>query len=225
MKTTHLTDVRRGGFTLIELLVVIAVIALLAGMIFPITGAVNRAKIRTKTKAELAQVEIAIMNYKTKLGHYPPDSGDFNFHQLYYELVGTALQNNIFTTLDNSSAVTVPTLTALFGGRVAGFINSSRPGAEGEGVKATSFLRDLKPGQVATLANHNDFRVLTCSVIWPADRAPIIPNQPGVNPWRYNSSSPTNNPNSFDLWADVVINNKVFRISNWSREPIQITTP
>ncbi len=215
-----------SGFTLIELLVVIAVIALLAGMIFPITGAVNRAKIRTKAKAELGQVETAIVNYKTKLGHYPPDSGNVYLNQLYYELAGTSLDNNnLFTTLDQSSTISAANLSTIFGGRVTGFINSTRPSADDEGSKATAFLKGLKPGQTATLGTLNDLRVLTCSVPWPESRPPLILSQPGVNPWRYNSSMPTNNPGSFDLWVDVLINGKLFRISNWSKEPIQVTAP
>ena len=62
--------------------------------------------------------------------------------------------------------------------------------------------------------------IIVCSVPWPADLNYPLPNHPGVNPFRYNSSSPTNNPNSFDLWIDVMIDGKTNRISNWSREPI-----
>ena len=41
-----------------------------------------------------------------------------------------------------------------------------------------------------------------------------------INPYRYNSSSPTNNPRSYDLWIDVLIGGKINRISNWSEQPI-----
>jgi len=41
-----------------------------------------------------------------------------------------------------------------------------------------------------------------------------------INPYRYNSSSPTNNPRSYDLWIDVLIGGKFNRISNWSEQPI-----
>jgi hypothetical protein len=46
-----------------------------------------------------------------------------------------------------------------------------------------------------------------------------------MNPIRYNSSSPTNNPNSYDLWIDVVIDGKTNRISNWSKERVIVSTP
>src|SRR6516164_3226495 len=47
----------KRGFTLIELLIVIAIIAILAAMIIPITGAVKKAKLRGRTEKELTQVE------------------------------------------------------------------------------------------------------------------------------------------------------------------------
>jgi hypothetical protein len=36
------------------------------------------------------------------------------------------------------------------------------------------------------------------------------------NPFRYNSVNPTNNPNSYDLWIDLVISGKPYRIGNWT---------
>jgi hypothetical protein len=39
-----------------------------------------------------------------------------------------------------------------------------------------------------------------------------------VNPFSYNSVNPTHNPNSYDLWVDLVIGGKTNRISNWSKQ-------
>src|SRR5437764_14362813 len=65
---------RLAGFTLIELLIVVAIIAILAAMIIPITGAVGRARTLSKARSELERVATAIELYKAKLGHYPPDN-------------------------------------------------------------------------------------------------------------------------------------------------------
>ena len=62
------------GFTLIEMLVVIAIIGILASLIFPVTAAVARARIRKSASAQLMQATTAIEEYKTKLGYYPPDN-------------------------------------------------------------------------------------------------------------------------------------------------------
>ena len=84
----------RLAFTLIELLVVIAIMAVLAALIIPITGAVNRHKLRSRTRAELRSIETAIEDYKTKRGYYPPDNPNspLPLNQLYYELSGTGAQ-------------------------------------------------------------------------------------------------------------------------------------
>jgi hypothetical protein len=40
-----------------------------------------------------------------------------------------------------------------------------------------------------------------------------------VNPWRYNSSNPTNNPGSYDLWIQLSIGGTKYLICNWSSQP------
>jgi prepilin-type N-terminal cleavage/methylation domain-containing protein len=206
---------RARAFTLIELLVVIAVISLLAAMIFPITGAVNKNKIRTRARGELAIIETAIEDYKSKLGVYPPDNpGVPATNQLYYELLGTTNSNSgtVYTTLDGSSQIN----TNLIPPGIPGFINANRVAAGDETKRATKFLLNLKPGQIGDIGN--GFKILTSSMPWPQ-------NPSGLNPVRYNSSNPTNNPNSFDLWIDVLIAGKTNRICNWSRDVLIVSRP
>lgn len=64
----------RGGFTLIELLVVIILIAVLSGMsVVVIRMAIGGGK-ASAVQMQLHQVSMALDNYKTKVGEYPPDS-------------------------------------------------------------------------------------------------------------------------------------------------------
>src|SRR2546422_995445 len=97
------------AFTLIELLVVIAIIAVLAAMIFPIVGAVNKVKLRSVAQGGLTQVETAIESYKAKYGFYPPDNpSNAAVNQLYFELLGTTASSLgsapfSYTTLDGSA--------------------------------------------------------------------------------------------------------------------------
>jgi hypothetical protein len=53
-----------------------------------------------------------------------------------------------------------------------------------------------------------------CSSDLPAADHPI-PTNPGLNPWRYVSTNPTNNPNSFDLWAEIIVKGERRIIGNW----------
>jgi len=217
----------RLGFTLIELLVVIAIIAILASMIFPITWAVNRAKIRSRGQAELTQIETAIEQYKIKHGHYPPDNaGYWTTNQLFFELSGTTLNNGVYKTLDGSCQIDASAVSNVFR-NVGGFVNCTRGGGGDEGGVATRFLNSLKPDQTAEL--DSGARVLVGPVAWPEGAYQPMPVPPakvvGLNPWCYNASHPTNNPSTYDLWIDVMIGSKTNRISNWSKQAMVVSRP
>ena len=225
---------RTAAFTLIELLVVIAVISILASMTFPIGKALNRTKMKARAQAEMSQIEIAIQSYKAKLGTFPPDNPATPLiNQLYYELSGTIVTNTggsarFYRTLDGNSQLSADpgTFQNYFGLRVSGFANTTRASGD-EGVFAVNFLKGaLRPDQVATLPQGQ--KAIVTSLRWP-DGHPYQPvpglAYKGINPWRYNSSNPTNNPGTYDLWVDVIIDGKTNRFGNWSKEPVLVSKP
>ena len=212
-----------AAFTLIELLVVIAVMAILAALVIPISGAVNRNKIRSKAKAQLEQIATGIELYKAKLGHYPPDNRiNPGMNQLYFELLGTTVTNvdgkKLYSTLDGSARITDSTLSALF--NAGGIINSSQGTGGDEGRSAASFISVIKPDQIATITNALINQNPPFSEVVKIFISGTPSQAGGVNTVYYVSSSPTNNPNSYDLWVDVLINGKTNRLSNWNKEPI-----
>jgi prepilin-type N-terminal cleavage/methylation domain-containing protein len=222
------------GFTLIELLVVIAIMSILASMMFPIGKALNRAKMKARAQGEMTQLETAIQSYKAKLGTFPPDNPATPvINQLYYELSGTIVTNTggsarFYRTLDGNSQLSADAATfqTYFGPRVSGIANTTRAAGD-EGVFAVNFLKGaLRPDQVAILPS--GAKVIVTSLRWPEGQ-PYHP-VPGaafktVNPWRYNSSNPTNNPGTYDLWVDVIIDGKTNRFGNWSKEPVLVSKP
>jgi prepilin-type N-terminal cleavage/methylation domain-containing protein len=221
---------RFNAFTLIELLVVISVIAILASLVFPVTGAVRASGAKARARAELAQIETAIQRYKEKRGHYPPDNpNDVAFNQLYYELLGTTLSNGVFQTLDGSAQISQALVQGgAFGPNVKGFVNSSSGSGGDEGTPAANFLPGLKPGQIGQLNFKGAPVKLLVGIPWQQGPAPEfnfdpIAGAPTLNPWRYNSSAPLNNPNSYDLWIEINVGGKVFLICNWSKQPLRIT--
>lgn len=211
------------AFSLIELLIVISIIAILAAMIIPASQMVNRRGKFKKAESEIAAVANAIESYKAKLGHYPPDNpGNPIRNQLFYELQGTVRARiggqDVFQTLDGRTNIPVNSVSTLIGPNVSGFVNCSREGGGDDFAAAHKFLINLKPGQFGFL--NNGVGVLTSSVTWPENLGPVAPDAPlGLNPIRYNSSNPTGNAKSFDLWIDIVIGGKTNRISNWSKDP------
>ena len=64
----------------------------------------------------------------------------------------------------------------------------------------------MVPGPVGPVGSVNNLQLPTVTL-------------PYINPWHYNPINPTNNPDSYDLWIDVVWRGKTNRISNWSKDP------
>jgi prepilin-type N-terminal cleavage/methylation domain-containing protein len=230
------------AFTLIELLTVIAIIGVLAALILPVAGAVRRqATIRT-AQAEMAQLETAIDRYKSAYGFYPPDNPcNPLVNQLYFELLGTT---NIGNTTPNYQSLDDPTIqvtqssltssSGVFGldgngnSCVSGFMNCNKPSSGEDARMAQNFLPGLKLHQVVVYTNRFPdnpipIKIIITSVGGP-DRAYKPLSALDLNPWRYNSSSPTNNPGAYDLWVQLVIAGKTNLICNWNKQ-VQINSP
>jgi len=223
-----------SAFTIVELLVVISIIALLAALIFPVAGSVKRLAAIQNAQAQMAQLETAIDRYKSAYGFYPPDStatiiNGVPINQLYFELLGTTNNASIFQSLDDptiqlTGGPAPSPLNTIFG--VSGFMNCNKPGSGEDARVAQNFLPGLKPDQIAVFTNNavpdNPIKILVTSVGGPAINYKPL-NVSGVNPWRYNSSNPANNPGSYDLWVELVFGGQTNLVCNWNKR-VQINS-
>jgi prepilin-type N-terminal cleavage/methylation domain-containing protein len=219
------------AFTLIEVLVVIAIIGILAAIIIPMARiAGTRARINLAT-AQLSQIETALAQYKDKRGVYPPDNpNNPALNPLFYELTGTVYtekplkSTSLFRRIHGGETISQHVVGIVFG--LGGFINSSFAANPLDNVQlqqaeVRDFFSELKPKQYLEInpGIQNNLAVILGLV--DVD-GPLMYGNPTsgkqINPWRYVSSNPANNPSSYDLWVDLVISGKTNRISNWSQE-------
>jgi prepilin-type N-terminal cleavage/methylation domain-containing protein len=220
----------RHAFTLIELLVVIAIMGVLAALLFPVVGAVKKRQYINHTQAEMAKLETAIDRYKAAYGFYPPSpaspptAGDPSSYanQLYYELVGTTNNNGVYQTLDGSAQIKDVDVPTAFPG-VGGFVNCNKPGGGEDASAARNFLPDLRPNQMGTFNPHNVWVTNLISSVGGPDANYQPLGSPDVNPWRYNSSNPANNPGAYELWIKLSIGGKTNLICNWTKQ-VQVMT-
>lgn len=212
------------GFTLIELLTTISIIAVLAALLIPVLGSLQKKKFIAAAQAELGQLSAAIDSYHASYGAYPPSGTNFLLNPLYYELTGVTNlttgkgQTATFQTLDGFSTLTAADVTSAFG--LGGFVNCAKGSGE-DAVPAKNFLPGLKNSRYLVMTNslNHPYYVLVTSVADPDPNYIPVTGAPGVNPFRYNSVNPTNNPNTYDLWIDLSLGQKTNRISNWSQQP------
>lgn len=218
------------AFTLIELLVVISIIGVLAAFTLGGLKSVKASQYKRVARAELEQLQTALENYKAKYGAYPPaNKADSLLSQLYYELSGTSVTKiggvDYCVTLDGSAQIPVASVPQAYG--VGGFMNCTKGSGE-DAASAKNFLPSLNPRQLYSPVTNNSYgfniptTVLVTSVGGPDEKYQPL-KATGLNPFRY-AYPGTNNPNSYDLWVQIVINGKTNLICNWSRQ-IQINSP
>ena len=208
-----------GAFTLVELLVVITIISLLSALIAGGARlAIQKNKIH-RVQAEMGQIKNAIDNYKSRKGFYPPDNpNNPQTNALYYELVGTINANTagIYVTLDDRATVTNTTIRPDLKNHcgVDGLVNSTTStNPKDEGFSAENFLKSLKNAEIEIDVELDGSRIALLDV-------PVDGPNGDFNPWHYVSSGPVNNPDSYDLWAEIMIGKQTNIICNWSDHPI-----
>jgi len=215
------------------MLVVMAIIGVLAGLTLAGFGAIKKKTRLARVQGELARIETAIESYKQELGFYPPDNPPpvpppapltaeaakeiwACATPLYYELSGTVLKGPNYQTVEGNEVIGTNLILTHFGR--AGFANAST-----DKNQVKNFLPTLKDAGYKEAFQGVDVELLVVPVEGPALTNgfawKLAPDN--VNPWRYVSTKPVNRPGEFDLWADILISGKLYRVSNWA-EPAEL---
>ncbi len=219
---------RRGGrgraFTLIELLVVIAIIGILAGLTLSILPGVKVKKVRSAATVQIKQVQTGIEGYKADFGMYPQDN-PFDPAQppLFYELTGTVRIAPDTYQSPYFPGDPLPAGNLQTGLGVTGLVNSVESTVN---EKPNNFLPNLSQREIGQVTA-SGIALLIVPNGWPGDHpgGGAIPGQPGLNPLRYVVSKPfdtrqgitqpINNPDTYDLWAELIFDGKTNIIGNW----------
>ncbi len=155
---------------------------------------------------------------------------------LYYELTGVIVKNafsksGYFQPMveDIDGRILASDLLRYFGRD--GFVNATT-----DDKKRSLFRMDFKESASANIflvevPQNPDLHVLAVGwagdahrpkqrsgLSWPANKPQFpspIPSNPQLNPWRYVSSNPVNNPGRYDLWAEYIEGNEKKIIGNW----------
>jgi type II secretory pathway pseudopilin PulG len=182
--------------------------------------------------------------------HLPNGHPNLYVNQLFYELAGTtnwsAGADIWYQTLDGRSRVDTAAIKAGLSNTtataVSGLVNTTGPTSADEGSTVVNCLKGaFRADQIGQTPS--GFMVLVGSVPLPSHLNSSSPPPPAGTPpypgsfqlanntnawycgWRYNSSSPTNNPSAYDLWIDVIIDGQINRFSNWTRDAVIVNSP
>lgn len=212
-----------AGFSLIELLTVIAIIAVLAGIAMGLTSAARNARVNSRGQSELQQIATAIEAYKADRNAFPPDhalpAGSQNridpvINQLFYELRGLDVVNGAFQVKGGRESLQPDAVRAVFGR--GGFLNASADPSEPAG----SYLDPKASGVQRVSVRGVAVDLLVTPFSWPQnapDAAPLASygDTSRANPWRYVSTSATNNAGGYDLWMEVWVGKDKRTFKNW----------
>ena len=177
----------KTGFTLIELLVVIVIMMFLAGITIPIVSSIQTNAKKGVTSAQISQLGIALKQFESDFGIFPPDS---------YTTSATAITiGGVTIPLDNDLNSGSRCLMFFLGSKFI-FTKSSFTATYGPYIE---FKRSQIEEVASTTFTDTDTDI-TIEGINGTDKVYEYKDPFGIY-YSYNSSSPAKNTASFDIYS------------------------
>jgi hypothetical protein len=222
----HLKQYLNHRLTAWQTAVVILITLILAGLGYLAYNSITAAILASQVQAAMPKMCAAIRDkrrelvsaieaYKAHFGVYPPDHVlnrqplvvDPVTNTLLYELVGTIYN----PTNKNFELGGLEPADAKY---VKDFFQSD--GFKNCGEKPDQIKQFLNAHPLPTRLFHDDPDVFAVGFSIPdLGLASEVVWEFQISPWRYVSSSPTNNPGKFDLWIEVKTKRQAVTIGNW----------
>jgi hypothetical protein len=212
-----------------ETAAVIATVAVLAGLgylaynfiaakVFEARVSAALPKVCASLREQRRTLISALTAYKAHFGVYPPDAVlnrqplvvDAVKNPLLYELVGVVYNpTNKMFAVGGLEAADAQYVKDFF--HCDGFKNCAESAEQ-----VQHFLPAFPTTVWRAVQLHDDPDVFALGFNVPYDEsAPKITWEFDVSSWRYVSSTPTNNPGSFDLWIELRTKHQTITIGNW----------
>ena len=176
-----------NAFTIIELLSVMVIIVILAGITVPIVSSVRKNAKKGVTSAQIAQLELALKQFESDFGVYPPDS--------YITSDAAISLGGVYIPLDDDFGTGTKCLVFFLGSEFT-FDSDDFKGVYGPYIEFKKSQLDEVIGDVF-VDNQPDITIEgvngTMKVFQYKD--------PFGEYYIYDSSSPTNNIASFDIYS------------------------
>ncbi len=187
MNDTHKKKISLTGFTLLELLVVIAIIMFLAGITIPVVSSVQTSAKRGVTSAQISQLELALKQFESDFGVFPPDS--YTTSDTVISIGGVSIPRD--DDLNTGSKCLIFFLGSKFTFSATSFNDIYGPYIE--------FKRSQITGTGVDFAD--DTGSITITGVNGTREVFQYKDPFGTRYYSYDSSSPSNNTASFDIWS------------------------
>ncbi|MBZ0110325.1 MAG: type II secretion system protein GspG [Candidatus Scalindua rubra] len=179
----------KAGFTLLELLVVVVIMMFLAGITVPIVSSIQTNAKKGVTAAQISQLGIALKQFESDFGFFPPDSYTTSSHPIPLSIGSVNIPRDddlssgsrcLVFFLGSKFAFTSTSFTATYGPYIE-FKKSQIENVSGATFTDTGTDIDIEGvNGTKEVYQHKD---------------------PFGTPYSYDSSSPSNNTASFDIYS------------------------